>query len=58
MILGREVFKDVAALTGDTGARPILQALGARVALVESPDDGVLFDVDAPDDLARGVARP
>jgi molybdenum cofactor cytidylyltransferase len=43
----------VAALSGDVGARPILQGLGARLALVESPDDGVLFDVDAPTDLVR-----
>lgn len=58
VILAREVFGEVAGLTGDTGARPILQALGARVVFVESPDDGVLFDVDAPDDLARANVRP
>lgn len=51
VLLAREVFADVARLRGDMGARPILQALGARVARVESPDDGVLFDVDVPGDL-------
>jgi molybdenum cofactor cytidylyltransferase len=51
VLLGREVFGAISGLSGDTGARPVLQALGARVALVESPDDGVLFDVDTPGDL-------
>jgi molybdenum cofactor cytidylyltransferase len=53
VVLSRALFHAVAALSGDVGARPILQGLGARLALVESPDDGVLFDVDAPTDLVR-----
>ena len=52
VVLAREVFGAISALSGDVGARPILQALGTRVALVESPDDGVLFDVDTPGDLS------
>lgn len=52
VVLTREVFEDIAKLEGDTGARQILQGLGSRVALVDSPDDGVLFDVDTPGDLA------
>ena len=51
VVLAREVFGDIAKLEGDTGARQILQGLGSRVALVESPDDGVLFDVDTAADL-------
>jgi molybdenum cofactor cytidylyltransferase len=54
VVLDRALFRDVAALAGDVGARPILQALGARLAFVEAPDDGVLFDVDEPGDLAGG----
>lgn len=54
VVLGRELFPAVAALTGDVGARPVLQALGARLALIEAPDDGVLFDVDEPGDLTGG----
>lgn len=54
VVLGRSLFTEVASLAGDVGARPILQALGARLALVEAPDDGVLFDVDEPGDLAGG----
>lgn len=50
--LSRRLFDQVRALTGDVGARPILRALGSDVVEIPSPDDGVLFDVDAPDDLA------
>jgi len=51
VVLDRALFAEVAALSGDVGARPVLQALGARLALVEAPDDGVLFDVDERGDL-------
>ncbi|WP_293677988.1 nucleotidyltransferase family protein [uncultured Phenylobacterium sp.] len=51
VVLSRSLFRDVAALSGDVGARPILQGLGPRLALVEAPHDGVLFDVDEPGDL-------
>ena len=53
VVLGKTVFAAVSALEGDVGARPILQRLGARLAVIEAPDDGVLFDVDEPGDLAR-----
>lgn len=52
VVLSRALFPQVLALTGDAGARRVLDALGERLALVEAPDDGVLFDVDAPGDLA------
>jgi molybdenum cofactor cytidylyltransferase len=51
VLLGRSLFPDLLALTGDAGARGLLQGLGERLALVESPDDGVLFDVDVRGDL-------
>lgn len=51
VVLARSIFGDIARLEGDTGARQILQALGSRVALVESPDDGILFDIDRRADL-------
>jgi len=50
--LGRALFPELLALRGDTGARGVLEALGGRLALVEAPDDGVLFDVDEPADIA------
>jgi molybdenum cofactor cytidylyltransferase len=51
VLLGRELFPDLLALTGDAGARTVLQRLGERLVLVEAPDDGVLFDVDERADL-------
>jgi molybdenum cofactor cytidylyltransferase len=50
--LAAGLFPQLLALTGDAGARRILDALGERLALVEAPDDGVLFDVDRPEDLS------
>jgi molybdenum cofactor cytidylyltransferase len=58
VLLGRSLFPQLLALTGDAGARGVLQALGDRLALVEAPDDGVLFDVDTPADLALITAHP
>jgi molybdenum cofactor cytidylyltransferase len=54
VLLSRALFPQLLALTGDAGARGVLQGLGERLALIESPDDGVLFDVDTPGDLGRG----
>jgi molybdenum cofactor cytidylyltransferase len=53
VLLDRTLFPQLLELTGDAGARGVLQELGDRLALVESPDDGVLFDVDTPADLSR-----
>ncbi|WP_372781941.1 NTP transferase domain-containing protein [Phenylobacterium sp.] len=53
VLLSRELFPQLLSLTGDAGARGVLQALGDRLALVESPDDGVLFDVDRIEDLRK-----
>jgi molybdenum cofactor cytidylyltransferase len=53
VLIDRTLFPQLLALTGDAGARGVLQSLGDQLALVESPDDGVLFDVDRPEDLAR-----
>jgi molybdenum cofactor cytidylyltransferase len=50
-LLGRELIPALRSLAGDAGAREILAGLGGRLALVEAPDDGVLFDVDRPEDL-------
>jgi molybdenum cofactor cytidylyltransferase len=54
VLLGRDLFPQLLALGGDEGARRVLQDLGHRLALVESPNDGVLFDVDTPQDLRPG----
>ena len=53
VLFDRTLFPQLLALTGDIGARGVLQGLGERLVLIESPDDGVLFDVDEPGDLLR-----
>lgn len=53
VLFGRACFPALRALEGDVGARATLAGMGARLALVDSPDAGVLFDVDRPEDLAR-----
>lgn len=51
VVLAARLFPQVAELSEDVGARPILQALGDAVAHVVTDDPGVLFDVDARGDL-------
>ena len=46
VLIGRGLFKVLMDLRGDVGAGALLSTLGDRLALVEAPDDGVLFDVD------------
>ena len=52
VLIDRTLFPQLLALTGDAGARGVLQDLGERLVLIESPNDGVLFDVDEPGDLS------
>jgi molybdenum cofactor cytidylyltransferase len=51
VLLCRRLFPQVLTLSGDAGARAVLADLGARLALVDAPDDGVLYDVDRAEDL-------
>jgi molybdenum cofactor cytidylyltransferase len=51
VLIAAELFPQLLALTGDAGARRVLDGLGPRLALLDAPDDGVLFDVDRPQDL-------
>jgi len=56
-LIGAGLLPQLESLRGDAGARAILKELGPRLALVEAPDDGVLFDVDTPGDLDGGRCR-
>jgi molybdenum cofactor cytidylyltransferase len=51
VLFGRECFAALLALRGDVGARAVLDALGARVALVPV-DDTMPVDVDTAAALA------
>lgn len=46
VLLRAALFPALLALTGDQGAGPLLAGLGDGLALVETEDPGVLFDVD------------
>ncbi|MFN3520992.1 MAG: NTP transferase domain-containing protein [Phenylobacterium sp.] len=52
-LIGAGLFPALRTLAGDEGARAVLRGLGERLALVETQDAGVLFDVDTPADLGR-----
>lgn len=42
---------DLAALSGDRGARDLLAAHREQLALIDTDDPGILADIDHPDDL-------
>ncbi|KQY35086.1 molybdopterin-guanine dinucleotide biosynthesis protein MobA [Caulobacter sp. Root487D2Y] len=52
VLFGGACFAALRGLSGDVGAREVLASIGERLALIDSPDAGVLFDVDRPQDLA------
>ena len=58
VLFGPALLPRLALLSADEGARGVLAELGARVALVEAPDDGVLLDIDTVDDLDRTGTAP
>ena len=51
VLFSAALLPQLRSLTGDQGARDVLRGLGDRLVLIEAPDDGVLFDVDRPEDL-------
>lgn len=53
VLFGRALFPQLLALDGDRGAAAVLAGLGEALALIPSPDAGVLFDVDRPGDIER-----
>lgn len=53
VVIGRELFPQVAGITGDEGARQILARHRDRVVTVELDREEPLMDVDTPEDLER-----
>ena len=49
----RRYYDELAALSGDEGARALLRAHEQDIELIETDDGGVARDVDTPADLAR-----
>ncbi len=52
VLFGASLFGDLRGVAGDEGARSVLKRLGAAVAEVPAPSNGILFDVDTPDALS------
>jgi molybdenum cofactor cytidylyltransferase len=48
---------EMASLTGDAGARGLLQSYAELICEVAMPDDAILADVDTPDTFAALAAR-
>jgi len=52
VLFSASLFPDLLRLSGERGAASVVAGLGDRLTLVDAPDDGVLFDVDRPADMA------
>jgi molybdenum cofactor cytidylyltransferase len=53
VLLSQKLFERAMRLTGDEGARRLMQTLSAsELVEVEASDTGATFDVDTPEDLA------
>ena len=55
VLFGRRLFGELRALTGDTGARALMETFQAHVVEVPVDDGGILKDYDTPEDF-RGAA--
>jgi molybdenum cofactor cytidylyltransferase len=53
VLWAKRFFPDMAALSGDTGARQLLADYADLVAEIEMDSDGVLIDIDTPEALAE-----
>lgn len=47
----RSYFDEIAGLTGDKGAKPVITANAPNVTTVAVEDAGVIVDIDRPEDL-------
>lgn len=55
VLFGATWLPALKALTGDEGARALLENAGARLARLPVQDPGIHLDVDRPEDLARAI---
>ena len=56
VLLGREMIAQRLLVGGNRGAADLLSR-DPGLVLIETRDDGVLFDVDTPDDFAEAIRR-
>ena len=52
VLLGRQFFPEIAAISGDVGAKDLIAGYPALVCEVPMEDGSVLTDVDTPEALA------
>jgi molybdenum cofactor cytidylyltransferase len=57
VIFPADMFADLAALAGDTGARPVLLAHASRLSLIALPQDHAITDLDTPEAWALWRAQ-
>lgn len=55
VLFGATWLPALRALSGDEGARALLENAGARLARIPVHDPGIHLDVDRPEDLARAI---
>lgn len=55
VLFGATWLPALRALSGDEGARALLESAGARLARIPVQDPGIHLDVDRPEDLARAI---
>ena len=58
VLLGKQMFLDLARVEGDSGARDVIAAHPDLVAEAEMDTDGVLTDIDTPQALAKFKSAP
>lgn len=52
VLLSRRLFSEVARLSGDLGARPLLSSAGNMIVELPIDDEAIQFDVDTPDAIS------
>ncbi|MGH1560171.1 nucleotidyltransferase family protein [Caulobacter segnis] len=55
VLFGATWFPALRALSGDEGARALLESAGAQLTRIPVEDPGIHLDVDRPEDLVRAV---
>lgn len=57
VLFGADWLPGLRGLSGDEGARALVDGAGARLVRIPVEDPGIHLDVDRPDDLARIIER-
>jgi molybdenum cofactor cytidylyltransferase len=58
VLIGRPLFPQLNALTGDTGARVLFEKFADRILEIEVDKEGVRIDIDTPEDYENLCSAP